>query len=271
MQVFTRNICNRTFACLVRQAKRLLHHPCANTLSILCFSLLFLFADNAYAQASKRPKKKKKVETVSYHGIDVSKYQGEIDWKAVASDRHIQFVYIKATEGSGMVDRMYRCNIEGARRAGLKVGSYHFFTSRSTPEAQFENYCRNVKSCEQDLIPMVDVEESGVSTWGRAELQRNLATFMNLVKEKFGMAPLLYSQYQFYNDFLAPEFNKYYIFIARYGKQKPVLRGGGRYNIWQYSETGKVKGIVGPVDLSCFANGTSIRNITYVTTKKKKK
>jgi len=60
---------------------------------------------------------------------------------------------------------------------------------------------------------------------------------------------------------LAPEFNKYYIFIARYGTQKPVLKGNGNYNIWQYSEKGRIKGIKGTVDLNRFANGTRLADI----------
>lgn len=60
---------------------------------------------------------------------------------------------------------------------------------------------------------------------------------------------------------LAPEFNKYYIFIARYGTQKPVLKGNGTYNIWQYSEKGSTKGIKGTVDLNRFANGTTLSDI----------
>ena len=61
---------------------------------------------------------------------------------------------------------------------------------------------------------------------------------------------------------LAPEFNKYYIFIARYGNKEPHLKGGGRYNVWQYTERGKIKGIKGYVDLDRFANGTTLRDIS---------
>lgn len=249
---------------LARLAKRVVclhfYTVCCMAIAISLFSF-FCFPSQACA-GLKRPKRHV-AESASYNGIDVSKYQGVIDWNTVAKDRRIQFVYIKATEGSGMVDRMYRRNIDGAKKAGLRVGSYHFFTSRSTPEAQFNNYCRHVNINEQDLIPMVDVEESGVPDWGRAELQRNLSVFMNLVKQKFGKYPLLYSPHKFYNDLLAPEFNKYYLFIARFGKQRPFLLGNGKYNIWQYSETGSVNGIVGPVDLSCFTNGTTIHSILY--------
>ena len=72
-----------------------------------------------------------------YDGIDVSKHNGIIKWNEVAKDKKIQFVYVRATVGKGHVDRLYRRNVNGARKAGLNVGSYHFFTARSSATAQF--------------------------------------------------------------------------------------------------------------------------------------
>lgn len=197
----------------------------------------------------------------SYDGIDVSKYQGTIDWKKVSKDRNIQFVYIKATEGASLVDRRYKRNIREARKAGLRVGSYHFFNARRSAEEQFKHFRRHVKKSEQDLLPMVDVEESGVRGLSRSDLQQRLNEFMQLVKQEYGKYPLLYSQYGFYNKMLAPEFNKYFIFIARYGKSTPNLHGPGKHNIWQFTEKGRVSGISGYVDLDKFDNGTTLRDI----------
>ena len=202
-------------------------------------------------------------ESKGYDGIDVSKHQGKIDWEEVAKDKNIQFVYIKATEGRTMLDKRYRENITGARKAGLKVGSYHFFTSRRSARDQFENFRSHLNRSEQDLIPMVDVEESGCKRATRSELQKSLGEFMELMKAEYGCYPLLYSQYRFYNEKLAPEFNRYFIFMARYSSSEPVLHGQGKHNIWQYTERGKIKGIKGHVDLDRFVNGTSYRDIKW--------
>ena len=198
-----------------------------------------------------------------YDGIDVSKHQGKIDWAEVAKDKNIQFVYIKATEGRSMLDRRYHENIRGAREAGLKVGSYHFFMSRRTAREQFDNFRKHVDPSQQDLIPMVDVEESGCRRASRADLQKNLSEFMELMKDEYGCYPLLYCQYRFYNQKLAPEFNKYFIFMARYSSSEPVLHGKGKHNIWQYTERGKVRGIKGHVDLDRFVNGTTFDDIKW--------
>lgn len=196
----------------------------------------------------------------NFSGIDVSKHQGRIDWKTVAEDERVQFAYIKATEGASLVDRRYATNIRQAREAGIMVGSYHFFLARKSAQEQFDNFSRVVDADQQDLLPMVDIEESGCIGYTRATIQQNLGEFMELVKERYGKYPLLYSQYRFYNDMLAPEFNRYYLFIARYGPRPPAVRGG-HHNIWQFAEDGHVRGINGTVDLDIFANGTRLGDI----------
>lgn len=196
-----------------------------------------------------------------YNGIDVSKYQGHINWNKVAEDKNIQFVYIKASEGASEVDKRYCDNISGARDAGLKVGSYHYFIGRKTAKEQFENFNRYVQKNEQDLIPMVDVEEAGNRFVSRTQLQNNLNEFMQLIKEEYGKSPLLYSQYKFYKDKLSPEFDRYFLFIARYGNKPPILDTSGKHNIWQYSEKGTIQGIKGHVDLNRFCNGTTLSDI----------
>ena len=201
------------------------------------------------------------VFSTEYNGIDVSKHQGVINWERVAKDPRIQFVYIKATEGASLVDKNYHRNFDNARKNGLLVGSYHFFTSYKTPEDQFKNFKRQVKKNKQDLIPMVDVEEAGNRNAKRDMLQHRLWEFMNLVKEEYGVYPILYSQYTFYNTLLAPEFNKCIIFIARYSNTTPDLKGWGKYNIWQYTEKGRVDGIKEYVDLDRFENGTKLSDI----------
>lgn len=196
-----------------------------------------------------------------YNGIDISRYQTHIDWQTVAANKKIQFVYIKATEGASHTDSYYNRHFRNAKSVAIKVGSYHFFSSRSTPEKQFANFKKHVRKSEQDLIPMVDVEERLNARTPRATLQKNLQRFMDLVKEEYGVYPLLYSQYTFYKQKLSPEFDRYYIFMARYSNNPPVLDYGGKVNIWQFTEHGRLKGVRGSVDLDRFCQGTSIEDI----------
>ena len=88
----------------------------------------------------------------NYDGIDVSRHQGAIKWREVAKDKKIKFVYIRATMGKSHPDDFYRRNVKLARQAGLKVGSYHFQTSKYSVTEQFRDFLSKAKPDEQDLI-----------------------------------------------------------------------------------------------------------------------
>lgn len=185
-----------------------------------------------------------------YNGIDISSHQGFIDWAKVSSDKDISFVYIKATEGATYRSPHYAHNITQARRHGLLVGSYHYITSTSTIDEQFENFSKFALKSVQDLIPMVDVEVRG--TWSRSQLIDSVEKFCQLVERHYGVQPMIYSTMGFYNKNLAPQFNKHLLYIGRYSSERPEINWEGEYTIWQYSETGIIPGIDTYVDLCRF-------------------
>ena len=80
---------------------------------------------------------------VKTRGIDVSKFQGNINWTKVAKDKTVKFVYIKATEGTSIQDPYYKTNVAKARKAGLLVGSYHLYSSKTTAYQQFASTSRD--------------------------------------------------------------------------------------------------------------------------------
>ena len=129
-----------------------------------------------------------------YDGIDVSKHNGVIKWKQVAENKNIKFVYVKATEGSGIADRRYRKNVDGAKAQGLLIGSYHFLTSKTSIRSQFDNFRHTAVEAEQDLIPVLDIEEAGIKgKWTAKQLQDSVAIFASLVKRHYGKLPVIYS------------------------------------------------------------------------------
>lgn len=196
-----------------------------------------------------------------YDGIDVSRNNGVIEWEGVAKDKRVKFVYVKATEGKGFVDPLYRRNIYRARKVGLKVGAYHFLTSKFSAAAQFQHFKNVVMKEEQDLIPVLDVEENGIrGKWKGKQLQDSVRVFAELVKAYYGKYPIVYSNEHFYNKELAHKFNNYILFIANYRSQ-PSVDGRGKCNIWQYSERGHLHGIGEYVDLSRLAKGTTVKDL----------
>ena len=199
----------------------------------------------------------------NYNGIDVSKHQGTIKWETVKKDSKIQYVYIKATEGSDLVDEQYAKNLANARKAGLKVGSYHYLTNKSSVTNQFKNFAQNAPRDEQDLIPVIDVEVC--RQWTSQQLRDSLKVFANMVEDYYGCKPIIYTYESFFKKHLGLAFSDYPIFIAKYSRTAAEVPNinGVKWILWQYSESGRVNGITGNVDLSRFNKGHSINDILY--------
>jgi len=197
-------------------------------------------------------------------GIDISHYQGKIDWSAVATDSHAGFVYIKATEGGDITDNTYQYNVNEARKHGLKVGTYHFFRANASARDQFQNFKRSFDPSKQDLLPVVDVE---VMPKGMAKSRFDacLEELLHLMEKEYGKKPMIYTGQNFYNKhFFGTKFTGTYKFwIATYAADQPVLNNADDYLIWQYSAKGKIKGIKGYVDLNKFVGRHVINEIRF--------
>lgn len=183
-------------------------------------------------------------------GIDVSVHQGKIDWSKISTfqDRPISFVYIKASEGATRKDRCYDYNIDEARKTGILVGSYHFFKANREPQLQFDNFTKTVDKSKQDLVPMIDIEE--IRGASESLFKQRLAEFIKLIEEHYGKKPVIYSQNSFFNRYLMGEYSKYPLMIARYHTQVPKLNENIDWDIWQFTEEGKIEGMKGYVDIN---------------------
>ena len=194
------------------------------------------------------------------YGIDVSRYQGEIDWQTVKTDENVSYVYLKATEGASLVDVTYHYNLEEARKAGLKVGCYHFFSPTVDPKTQFDNFTEVVKLEEQDLIPIIDVENCGRGSIDR--FRKRLTRFLHMVEEHCGIRPIIYTSSNFYNKYLAGRYTDYKYMIARYHEEEPILTDEDiKLVMWQFTANGRIAGIKGPVDRSRFMDEYHIGDI----------
>ena len=192
-------------------------------------------------------------------GIDVSHYQGSIDWKAVRATGKVLYAYVKATESTSLVDNTYSINIKGAHDAGIPVGCYHFFSPSTDGAAQLSNFINNVNLKGQDLVPMVDVEVRGKSSL--PVFISNLRTFIQGIEKHYHVKPILYTSVNFYNKYLAGHFDDYVYMIARYAEEVPQPDRGCRFGLWQYSATGRINGIHGNVDCSCLMEGYDLKEI----------
>src|SRR6478752_5060996 len=185
-------------------------------------------------------------------GIDVSKYQGNIDWQAVR-DSGVRFAWIKATEGGDVVDSKFEANWEGARAAGIPRGAYHFMFWCRPWQEEVNWFEKNVPVEPDALPPVLDVEATPQSKMCKRTLERDktLADMRAILQEMerhYGKKPVIYSSVDFYQSILYDGALSEYPIWVRSTKYHPAVRYGNRHwHIWQYASDGSVPGIQGAV------------------------
>lgn len=196
------------------------------------------------------------------HGLDMSRYQGDVFWEAVGNNSKMMYVYLKATEGEEHVDVKYKQNIELAHRYGLKVGSYHFYRALVPQLKQLHNFMAQCRPGDQDLIPMIDIEVMPKNMSNRAFCD-SLTKFIHLVEEAYRQKPLLYTYTNFYNRYLVGEIDGYPLMIAQYSDAEPRLADERDIMMWQYTGKGRINGVNGYVDKSRFMGQHGMREIRF--------
>jgi len=191
-------------------------------------------------------------------GVDVSHYQGEIDWKAL-SKSGVHFAYIKATEGANMRDRRFADNWRLSREAGVRRGAYHFFSLCKSGAEQAANFIAALSGDLGSLPHAIDAEhmEPCRNGTGVADPLAEIVAYLDAVERNFGKRPLIYTTREFYEahfrDGWAPERLRKERFWLRNLHRAPDY---GPWMVWQYHNRGRRDGIGGPVDLNAF-NGSA--------------
>lgn len=190
------------------------------------------------------------------HGIDISHYQGDIDWKQLSQTHGgefpIRFIFMKATEGGDLNDDTFRQRFDSARKYNFVRGAYHFFRPHTDARKQADFFIRNVNLLTGDLPPVLDVEDRGKRS--KEELQQAVKTWLDRVETHYGVKPILYTSYKFKMRYLDnPVFDAYPYWIAHYYVDS--VRYKGRWHFWQHTDVGTVPGVEEEVDLDVF-NGT---------------
>ena len=190
------------------------------------------------------------------HGIDISHYQGKIDWELLTHNREAQFpihfIFLKATEGGDHGDDTFTQNFGQARKYGFIRGAYHYFIPKTDARKQADFFIRTVQLAKGDLPPVLDVETTGKQS--PQELKTAVKTWLDRVEAHYGVKPILYTSYKFKKRYLSDSiFNAYPYWIAHYYVDS--VRYEGKWHFWQHTDVGTVPGIEEEVDLNVF-NGT---------------
>ncbi len=186
-------------------------------------------------------------------GIDVSKWNGDINWKKVKASGKADFVMIRASYGSEDTDPKLDANVSGAESVGIPYGFYHYTYARTTAQAKQEaKYFLNAIKGYDPTYPIVlDIEEEFYKSMDRETVTDIVKTFMNAF-EKAGYYAMIYSYSRFFDSCVyMDELTDYDVWVACWGdKEKLAESYGYYYGMWQYSETGKIAGIEEYVDLN---------------------
>jgi len=204
-------------------------------------------------------------EGFEIQGIDISHYQGTIDWEelreAKINDCPLRFILIKATEGSDQVDERFADNFKNARDYDFIRGAYHFWSNRSDAQSQAEWFLSKVELQDGDLPPVLDVEKKPKDL-PLETFQQNILRWLHIVEDKYHVKPIIYTYRKFKEMYLNEEvFDQYPYWIAHYYVEK--LEYHGEWKFWQYTDVGKLPGIEGNVDLDVY-NGSfyDLRKLT---------
>jgi lysozyme len=197
-----------------------------------------------------------KAHKLPIHGIDVSKWQGKIDWASVGA-AGTQFAFIKATEGGDHIDERFLENWYGAKQAGIARGAYHFMFWCRPVADQAAWFKRNVPADPGALPPVLDVEWNGQSRKCPGKLDRTAAlemirVMLHEMEAHTGKRPIIYTDVTFHADVLEGELTEYPHWVRSTAAEPHVRYSNRRWTMWQYTTTGRVPGIRGDVDRNAF-------------------
>ena len=190
-------------------------------------------------------------------GIDVSRYQGNINWNrlrnALIDATPVRFIFIKSTQGDSYIDPKFRSNFFEAKENGFLRGVYHFWSNKVSARRQAYFFLAMVKLQPGDFPPVLDVENKP-KDMTTEDFQQNILTWLHIVEDRYHVKPLIYTYYKFKQQYLSDQrFDDYPYWIAHYYVNQMEYKG--RWKIWQHTDAGKLPGIKGYVDLNIY-NGS---------------
>jgi lysozyme len=196
-------------------------------------------------------------------GVDVSTYQGAVDWTKVKA-AGIDFAFARISDGTANPDAEFTANWKGMKAAGVLRGAYQYWRASADPTAQANLVASSLQGAggmlADDLPVVMDIETAdGASA---STIEANMKTWLALVEQKTGKKPLLYTSMGTY-PISATTYDTYTLWVANYGATCPSMPvGWSAWTFWQDGDAGSVAGISGGVDTDVF-NGSLAQLQTF--------
>jgi len=190
-------------------------------------------------------------------GLDVSHWQGNIDWSAVKKAGYA-FAFIKLTEGTTVTDPKGVSNAKAAKQAGLMIGGYHFFHGVARESTHFRSVA---KGLNLDYV-ILDSEDTTL----KGDLTDVSISFFNEVADL--AQPVFYSNPSYIKVHYNKAMTKYPLWIAHYGVDKPGVPFWASWSVWQWNDKGRVPGIASDVDLNYMIDSFAVKEVSKSTASK---
>lgn len=189
-------------------------------------------------------------------GIDISEYQGKIDFSGLQlqlENQRIEFIVIRASMGDDGIDSQFKRNWEATRTLPVVRGAYHYYRPNENSTKQAENFIKAAKLQPGNMIPVLDIEKHS-TIQPREKLREGLKNWLRIIEEHYGVKPMIYTGDRFFWDVLHDEgFDDYPIWVANYNLiVEPETED---WLIWQFSEKGRLPGIKERIDLNILQGG----------------
>ena len=196
-------------------------------------------------------------------GLDVSEYQGEIDWtlvKNIEDTYPLEFVLIRATAGNNREDIQFRKNWLAAKKRKMIRGAYHYYRPNENSLEQARIFIKTVQLQKGDLPPVLDIEKLPKEQ-SLDGLKKGLKRWLKAVEAHYKVKPIIYTGEKYYDDFLKEEFSDYLFWIANYNFYREKIQEDWLF--WQFTEKASVSGIKGNVDVNIY-NG-DVEQLRFIT------
>ncbi|WP_083269891.1 glycoside hydrolase family 25 protein [Bosea vaviloviae] len=188
-------------------------------------------------------------------GIDISRWQGEIDWAKV-KDADTRFAFIKATEGGDHLDPSFKRNWAEAKKHGIPRGAYHFVWWCRSAKDQVRWFKKHIPRDADALPPVLDVEwQNGSQCTRKISRDQALAKIREMLvalQAHTGKKPIIYTDINFHEDVLEGEFNDYPYWLRSTAAPLKHRYNREKWEFWQFTTTGQVPGVPGDVDRNAF-------------------
>ena len=214
-----------------------------------------------FGDADPHPELQGQPDRYPVHGIDVSRFQGQVNWSEARANG-VNFAFLKATEGGDAVDPLFMSHWQGAAAAGVLRGGYHVFYHCRPAIEQARWFIAHVPRQAGALPPVLDVEWTPTSPTCRSRrapetIRAEVRVYLAAVSRHYNQRPIVYATLDFFHDNDLGQIAGADFWLRSVAAPMAAAYPGQSWTFWQYSSTGLVPGISGKVDLNAFAGSAA--------------